>query len=646
MSILEKIGSPADLKKLTYAEIDRLCSEIRNIMVEVVSRNGGHLASNLGAVELSVALHRVFDLSRDRFVFDVGHQCYAHKILSGRLNRIETLRQFGGLSGFPKLGESVYDAFGTGHSSTSISAAAGYAAGRDLNGDNYYVGALIGDASLSSGMAFEALNHLGHMKRKMMIILNDNEMAISPNVGALSVYLEKIRVGWVYNKVKEDIEALLKMIPIFGSNVAKFVERVKSSLKYLVVPGMIFEELGLKYIGPIDGHNVEQIVTTVENAKDFPGPVLIHAVTKKGKGFSLAEASPEKYHSGGLFCMESGASQQAASEKTFTDVFGDTLAEMAARENRIVAITAAMCDGTGLSGFASRFRDRFFDVGICEQHAITFAAGLSLTGRVPVVALYSTFSQRAFDQFVHDVALQNLHVVLCLDRAGLVGEDGPTHHGAFDVSMFKMVPNTIIMAPSDEAELQNALYNAVFNYNQPVVIRYPKGKAARYDFTPAAGPGGAFAYETIEPGQYRIVSPGEKTAVISCGATLGECLGARDELREKHSLRCEVIDLRFAKPVSGRLISYIGERFENALFVEDNAVSGGVGEEIAARLYEAGHGPKKIRLIGLPDRFVEHGPNAKLKSIIKNDRAAIVEAVLNLNSIEGWGGTEKCLKKD
>ncbi|HOT74972.1 MAG TPA: 1-deoxy-D-xylulose-5-phosphate synthase, partial [Candidatus Wallbacteria bacterium] len=361
MSVLEKISAPADLRKLSYAEIDRLCSEIRNIMVEVVSKNGGHLASNLGAVELTVALHRVFDLARDRFVFDVGHQCYAHKILSGRLNKIETLRQYGGLSGFPKISESVYDAFGTGHSSTSISAALGYAAGRDLNGENYYVGALIGDASLSSGMAFEALNHLGHMKSRMMIILNDNEMAIAPNVGALSVYLEKIRVGWVYKKVKEDIEALLKMIPIFGSNVAKFVERVKSSLKYLVVPGMLFEELGVKYFGPIDGHNVEQIVTTIENAKDFAGPVIIHAITKKGKGFSLAEASPEKYHSGGLFCVETALPPAQAENKTYTDIFGDTILDLASRENKIACITAAMCDGTGLSKFAAKYPERFFD---------------------------------------------------------------------------------------------------------------------------------------------------------------------------------------------------------------------------------------------------------------------------------------------
>lgn len=639
MSVLEKISAPADLRKLSYAEIDRLCSEIRNIMVEVVSKNGGHLASNLGAVELTVALHRVFDLARDRFVFDVGHQCYAHKILSGRLNKIETLRQYGGLSGFPKISESVYDAFGTGHSSTSISAALGYAAGRDLNGENYYVGALIGDASLSSGMAFEALNHLGHMKSRMMIILNDNEMAIAPNVGALSVYLEKIRVGWVYKKVKEDIEALLKMIPIFGSNVAKFVERVKSSLKYLVVPGMLFEELGVKYFGPIDGHNVEQIVTTIENAKDFAGPVIIHAITKKGKGFSLAEASPEKYHSGGLFCVETALPPAQAENKTYTDIFGDTILDLASRENKIACITAAMCDGTGLSKFAAKYPERFFDVGICEQHALTFAGGLSLTGHIPVVAMYSTFSQRALDQFIHDVALQNLHVILCLDRAGLVGEDGPTHHGAFDISMFKMVPNVVIMAPSDAHELKNAVYNAVYNYRHPVVIRYPKGKAADYNPEKLLN-GDFYQYENIEAASYKTVAEGKDILIISCGAVLDDCKKAVAELSEKHRASCELIDIRFVKPIGEKLIQYCGEKFDKIICVEDNCLKGGIGEEIAARLYERGYNSKKIKLIGLPDRFIEHGPNSRLKSITESDGAGILAAALAM--LDG----EKCRKKE
>jgi len=642
MSILDKVSAPADLKKLSFPEIDRLCSEIRNIIVEVVSKNGGHLASNLGAVELSVALHRVFDLSRDRFIFDVGHQCYAHKILSGRLNKIETLRQYGGLSGFPKINESVYDAFGTGHSSTSISAAAGYAAGRDLNGENYYVGAVIGDASLSTGMAFEALNHLGHTRSKLMIILNDNEMAISPNVGALAVYLEKIRVGWVYNKFKEDIESLLKMIPVFGSNVAKFVERVKSSLKYLVVPGMIFEELGLKYIGPIDGHNVEQIVTTIENAKDFDGPVIIHAVTKKGKGYSPAEAAPERYHSGGLFCLETAAPPEEACEnKTYTDIFGDTITDLASKEDKIVCITAAMCDGTGLSGFAHKFKGRFFDVGICEQHALTFAAGLSLAGRIPFVAIYSTFSQRSFDQFIHDIALQNLHVTLCLDRAGLVGEDGPTHHGVFDISMFKMVPNVIIMAPSDAHELKNAVYNAVYSYKCPVVIRYPKGIAENFNPQKLLQQNGCYEYETFKPGQYSIVERGGDAAIVCCGAVLAECKTARRELIEKHSISCEIIDIRFAKPITDELIGEIGKRFDKIVCIEDNSIKGGVGEEITARLYEAGYGLKKIKLLGLPDRFIEHGPNAKLKGIIKTDAAAVCAAVLDI-----LNPGEKCQKKE
>ena len=628
MSIVEKINSADDLKKLSYNDLNRLCSEIRNIIVEVVSKNGGHLASSLGAVELIVAIHKAFDLSRDRFIFDVGHQCYAHKILTGRLTRFDTIRQYGGLSGFPKISESPYDAFGTGHSSTSISAAIGYAAGRDIKGESHYVGALIGDASLSSGMAFEALNHLGHLRSRVMIILNDNEMSISPNVGALSLYLEKIRVGWVYNKVKEDIEALLKMIPIFGSNVAKFVERVKSSLKYLVVPGMLFEELGIKYLGPVDGHNIEQIVATIQNARDFNGPILIHAITKKGKGFSLAEAAPEKYHSGGLFCIETGESPKPKTPG-YTDVFGDTIVKLAETDDRIVAITAAMCSGTGLDKFAEKFNNRFFDVGICEQHALTFAAGLSLAGMVPVIALYSTFSQRAFDQFIHDIALQNLHVVLCLDRAGLVGEDGPTHHGSFDLSMYRMVPNITLMAPSDEVELKNALYNATQKYNGPVVIRYPKGPIAKViDENDLFSPD--FKYEQLIEGSSRVIQKGEDIAFISAGRCLQDCIEAAKILKESHGVNVEIIDIRFIKPLDTKELKRIAGEFKAVITAEDNSLECGFGEAALKNLSQYGFNMNKFGSIGIPDKFVEHGANAKLRQIIKVDAGSIVEMALKI----------------
>lgn len=628
MGILEKILSPSDIRKLDAGELERLASEIRGVIVDTVSRNGGHLASSLGVVELTLALHKVFDLERDRFVFDVGHQSYAHKIITGRLSKFSTLRQLGGISGFPRLCESPYDAFGTGHSSTSISAALGYAIGRDLNAEDYYVGALIGDASLSSGMAFEALNHAGHARKRMMIILNDNEMSISTNVGALSVYLEKIRVGKAYIKLKEDIEMFLKMIPVFGANVAKFVERMKSSVKYMVVPGMIFEELGIKYLGPVDGHNIEQIVETIQNAKDFAGPVLIHAITKKGKGFSPAEKAPEKYHSAGFFCVESGDSMKPKSN-TYTDVFGDTMTKLGSKNSKLVAVSAAMCDGTGLNAFNLKFPDRFFDVGICEQHAVTFAAGLSLTGFIPVVALYSTFSQRAFDQFVHDVALQNLHVVLCLDRAGLAGEDGATHHGAFDISMFRMVPNTIVMAPSNEVELKNALYNAVNRYRGPVVIRYPKSPVENL-CTCETLFGDDFNYQDIEPATSDKIYEGTDAVVIGVGRAVNDCKRAAVELRSRHNISVEVIDARFIKPLDLKMAADIGKRFKNIITVEENAISGGFGENLLAALTGLGISEFKFKSIGIPDRFIEHGANAELRGMLELDAAGIVKTVIDM----------------
>ncbi len=628
MGILEKILCPSDIRKLDAAELERLASEIRGVIVDTVSKNGGHLASSLGVVELTLALHKVFDLSRDRFVFDVGHQSYAHKIITGRLESFGTLRQYGGISGFPRLCESPYDAFGTGHSSTSISAALGYAMGRDLNAEDYYVGALIGDASLSAGMAFEALNHAGHARKRMMIILNDNEMSISTNVGALSVYLEKIRVGKAYIKLKEDVEMVLKMIPIFGANVAKFVERMKSSVKYMVVPGMIFEELGIKYLGPIDGHNVEQIVETIENAKDFAGPVLIHAITKKGKGFSPAEKAPEKYHSAGFFCVESGDSTRPKSN-TYTDVFGDTMLKLGGKNSKLAAVSAAMCDGTGLNAFNLKFPDRFFDVGICEQHAVTFAAGLSLTGFIPVVALYSTFSQRAYDQFVHDVALQNLHVVLCLDRAGLAGEDGATHHGAFDISMFRVVPNTIVMAPSNEIELKNALYNAVTKYKGPVVIRYPKSPVEDVCSHESLF-GDDFIYEEIAEASSQKIYEGSDIAIIAVGRAVNDCKKAAVELKSRHGISAELIDARFIKPLDLKMAEDIGGRFKNIITVEENALSGGFGESFLAALTNLGFNGFKFKGIGIPDRFIEHGSNSKLREILGLDASGIVKAVIDM----------------
>ena len=633
MGILEKIKKPSDLSALSFAELNKLASEIRGVIIETVSKNGGHLASNLGVVELTLALHRSFDLSRDRFVFDVGHQCYTHKILTGRLGEFETLRKSGGISGFPKVSESIYDAFGTGHSSTSISAAVGFAVGRDLSGGSHHVGALIGDASLSSGMAFEAMNHLGHNRRRVIIILNDNEMSIASNVGALSVYLEKIRVGKRYNKLKEDVEALLKTIPVFGSNVAKFIERIKGSLKYLVVPGILFEELGIKYIGPVDGHNIEQIVNTFENIKDFPGPTLIHVMTKKGKGFAPAETAPEKYHSAGFFCVESGNSIKPKS-LTYTDVFGETLTRLAANNERILAISASMCDGTGLTEFSNKYPARFFDVGICEQHATTFAAGLAMSGYIPVFAVYSTFSQRAIDQWIHDIALQNLHVVMCLDRAGLVGEDGPTHHGAFDISLFRTVPNTIIMAPSNEVELKNAIFNAVTRYCCPVVVRYPKSSVE--GIMPAAELfSDDFKYEQIEPGKSRIaLSPaaGKQTSaiIVGLGQPLGRCLEAAAILEKEHEVFTEVVDARFARPIDTAVADRAARSGIPVVCVEENSLAGGFGEGMLSAICRAGGRGDRFRALGISDSFVAHGANSTLRESLELDTCSIVKAVLEL----------------
>lgn len=628
MKLLDKITSPADFKNFTYSDLNRLCSEIRSVIIETVSKNGGHLASNLGVVELTIALHKVFDLSQDRFIFDVGHQCYTHKILTGRLGQFNKLRQYEGISGFPKPGESCYDAFGTGHSSTSISAALGYAFGRDITRQNYYVGAIIGDASLSSGMAFEALNHAGDSRRKMIIVLNDNEMSIAENVGALSTYLEKVRVGPVYNKLKEDIESFLKYIPVFGTNVAKFIERLKDSLKYLVVPGVIFEELGIKYIGPVDGHNIEQLVNTFENIKDFPGPVLVHTITKKGRGFAPAENAPEKYHSAGYFCLETGNSIKPKT-LTYTDVFGTTLTQLAEKNNKIIAITAAMCEGTGLNYFCDKFKDRFFDVGICEQHALTFAAGIAMTGLTPVVALYSTFAQRALDQWIHDIALQNLHVVLCLDRAGLVGEDGPTHHGAFDLSMLKYIPNIVILAPSNEVELKQALFNAVNNYNCPVIVRYPK---SAIEGTIEIGQLNDinFKYEPIEPGRSKKINAGGSVAVVCAGRTVNDAALAVKKLKDEHNIEVTLYDARFIKPLCKDMLKDLGENYKTILTIEDNAIAGGFGESVMAALHNCGYKNMNIHFMGLPDRFIEHGNNVKLREVLELDANGIVSKILEI----------------
>ncbi len=600
-SILDTINGPADLKRLSQAQLEKLAGEIRGLLIHTVARTGGHLAPNLGVVELSIALHRVFDSPRDRIIWDVGHQAYVHKILTGRRERFTTLRQLGGISGFPKREESDHDIFGTGHSSTSISAALGVALARDINRENYRVVAVIGDGSLTGGQAYEALNYTGHLQTDLTVVLNDNEMSIARNVGAMSEYLSKLRTDPTYYRMKHDVEYLLKRIPAIGERVANTVERLKDGLKYLVVPGMIFEELGFTYIGPIDGHNLTSLTDVLQKSKLMKGPVLIHVITRKGKGYGPAEQNADKFHGVGPFCVESGEIVKNGGP-SYTDVFGDALAEIAFADHDVIAITAAMPEGTGLKKFATRFPDRFFDVGIAEQNAVTMAAGLAAEGKKPVVAIYSTFMQRAYDQVIHDVCLQKLPVVFAIDRAGIVGEDGPTHQGVFDFSYLRHIPNLTVMAPKDENELRHMLYTAV-NLGGPVAIRYPRGCGAGADTDEPL--------HRIEPGRGEELCPSKDVALVAAGVMAGPCLAASD-LLARHGIRAGVVNVRFLKPLDEQLIRRLARDVGVIVTVEDNILAGGFGSAVLEYINAENLNWVKVFRVGLPDKFIEHGSRAQL----------------------------------
>jgi 1-deoxy-D-xylulose-5-phosphate synthase len=472
--IIEKIRSPQNLKDLSISELKELAQELREIIIETVATNGGHLASNLGSIDITIALHYVFNSPIDKIIWDVGHQAYAHKLLTGRFNAFSTIRKHGGISGFPKMSESPHDAFGTGHSSTSISAALGILEGRDHKKENFKVIPVIGDGALTAGLAFEGLNHTGHLKKDLIVILNDNEMSISPNVGALSAYLRRMMMGGLYTKFKKETKMLLERIPGVGEPVLKIAQKAEDTVKGLVVPGLLFEELGFEYVGPVDGHKIDLLIETFKTFEDFPGPVLIHTITKKGKGYGPAEKNPGIFHGIGPFNIETGE-QVSSSKKSYSEIFGNCLTKLAKKDDRIIAITAAMTEGTGLSEFVRTFPKQFYDVGIAEPHAVTFAAGLATQGLKPVVAIYSTFLQRSYDEIVHDVCLQNLPVVFAIDRAGIVGDDGPTHNGTFDISYLRHIPNLIIMAPKDGYEFRCMLKSAL-SLDKPVAIRYPRSR--------------------------------------------------------------------------------------------------------------------------------------------------------------------------
>mgnify|MGYP001570471312 FL=1 len=613
--LLDLIDSPADLKKIAALDLPRVSAELRELIIDTVSEVGGHLASSLGAIELSVALHYVFTSPEDKIVWDVGHQAYAHKIITGRRSQFKTLRQAGGISGFPRPAESVHDAFGVGHSSTSISAALGMAAARDLDGKSNKVIAVIGDGSMTAGLAFEGLNQAGHIKKDIIVVLNDNEMSISKNVGALSSFLSRKITGRFATNLKKEVEAFIKNIPRIGDRLVGIAKKAEDSLITLFTPGMLFEGLGFHYIGPIDGHDMEALLATFHDVAELKGPVLVHVLTKKGKGYIPAENDPASFHGVGPFVKDTGRPSRK-SKPSYTNVFSAALLEIAELDNRVVAITAAMPEGTGLSLFAERHPERFFDVGIAEQHALTFAAGLAKEGFVPVTAIYSTFLQRAYDEVFHDVCLQDLPVVIAMDRAGIVGQDGATHHGLFDISYLRHMPNMILSAPKDEEELRQLLYSSV-NYNHPSAIRYPRGTCEGVDITAPL--------TMIPPGEAEVLKEGSDVVLIALGTMVRPAMEAAMKLEET-GIKAGVINARFVKPLDEKRIVEAASRATAIVTLEENALQGGFGSAVLELLEERGI-RSPVKRIGVADVFIEHGGQAELRAQIGLDAAGIEATV-------------------
>ncbi|MEW6523135.1 MAG: 1-deoxy-D-xylulose-5-phosphate synthase [Bacillota bacterium] len=616
--LLDTVNGPEDLRRLDLVQLGRLARELREEIVSTVSMTGGHLAASLGAVELTVALHTVFSSPRDRIVWDVGHQAYAHKLLTGRRHRFHTLRQAGGISGFPRRHESIHDHFNAGHASTSISAALGFAVARDLSGARHHVVAVIGDGALTGGLAFEGLNNAGLMKTNLIVVINDNEMSISSNVGALSSYLSRIRSAPAYYRVKSDVQQALSRIPYVGKTVSEAATRVKDSVRNLVVPGALFEELGFTYLGPIDGHDIGSLQDVLRGAARIRGPVVVHAITRKGKGYPPAERDPDAFHGPGPFDRDTGVLKPNHTP-SFSQVFGSTLVRLAREDRRIVAITAAMPGGTGLSEFAREFPGRFFDVGIAEQHAVTFAAGLAASGLKPVVAIYSTFLQRAYDQLVHDVCLQDLGVVLAIDRAGIVGEDGETHQGQFDLAFLRHIPNLTVMAPADEHELEDMLATAV-TLAGPSAVRYPRGAVCRTARSRPAGP--------LTPGVGRVLRQGRHVALVAVGNLVQVALGAA-ELLLTSGIDATVADARFVTPLDHRLLRSLAARHPYLVTLEENTIEGGFGSAVLESLAGAGTNCQ-VTLVGIPRRFIEHGAPGHIRRVHGLDAEGIAGRVLAL----------------
>jgi 1-deoxy-D-xylulose-5-phosphate synthase len=605
--LLDRIEIPAQLRALKRNQLPQLADELRNYLIECVSQTGGHLSSNLGTIELTIALHYVFDTPFDRLVWDVGHQTYAHKILTGRQAKMTHLRMQGGISGFPKRDESEYDAFGTAHSSTSISAALGMAVAARINKIKQHAIAVIGDGAMSAGMAFEALNNAGVMDTNLLVILNDNDMSISPPVGALNHYLVKLMSGRFYATARRAGEKMLGVVP----PVLELAKRAEEHVKGMVSPSTLFEEFGFNYIGPIDGHDLDILLKTLSNIKQLDGPQFLHVVTRKGKGYKLAEKDPILYHGVGKFDPSQGIVPKTSSKPTYADIFGDWLCDMAAQDSRLIGITPAMREGSGLVRFSKEYSDRYFDVGIAEQHAVTFAAGAACEGLKPVVAIYSTFLQRAYDQLIHDVAIQNLPVVFAIDRAGLVGADGPTHAGSFDLSYLRCIPNITIMVPADENECRQMLYTA-FQLDSPTAVRYPRG----------TGPGVAIKQEmqAIPLGKGEIRRQGTRVALLVFGTMLSPSLAAGEELD------ATVVNMRFVKPLDQELITTLAAEYELLVTIEENTIMGGAGSAVLEYLTSQGKNINLLQL-GLPDSFLDQGDSAQMLSDCGLDKAGIIQAI-------------------
>lgn len=620
--MLHQINLPADLRKLDKSQLRNVCNEVREFLVDSVSKTGGHLGAGLGAVELTVALHYAFNTPKDKLVWDTGHQAYPHKILTGRKDRLHTIRQLGGISGFLKREESEYDVFGAGHANTAISAALGVAAARDFEKEDYKVVAIVGDGSLTGGMAYEGLNNAGLLKKDIIVILNDNKMvslsASNPRLWSLHDYFSVAFTSPSYNKFRTNMWEMTGKLDAFGDRIRTAASKFEKGLKAIVTPGMMFEAIGFRYFGPFNGHNVLKLVEIFNHVKEFKGPILIHVTTEKGKGYAPAEADLSKLHGVSPFDKVTGISPKSEAPPAYTNIFGNAMVEICKENPKVVGITAAMPDGTGLNILQKNYPEKFFDVGIAEQHAVTFAAGMSTEGYIPVVAIYSTFLQRAFDQIVHDVSLQNLHVVFVMDRGGLVGADGPTHHGTLDLSYLRCVPGMMIMAPKDENELRDMLYTAVQERKSPVAIRYPRGNSL--------GLPKKEKMEALEIGTSQTLRTGNDVAVIAVGTLVNNALKAA-ELLEKEGILAEVVNARFVKPIDKKMLSAVAGRFQRIVTIEENSIVGGFGSGVLEAYAELGLSNLTIKLIGLPDGFIDHGTPAELHKITKLDAEGLADTI-------------------